>query len=814
MKRLWYEWVKLCSNRILLAAVLFCLAVTLVYQWRSAKEEHPLFETHAYEEVLSQVRNRDTGEAMAWAERETAWYRYLTELAYFGADDEAFADELFHQMKESYPDINWEERLEEEMGRGWDSEKLLEKSLIYEDVTARVRYLESYPEFLETVQKQADSMLELALFSEMDTFSEKNIKKTAQVYEKLKGQPLGLWYSDAPVVWSESTLADVMVLALILLLGWQVFCREREEGLYPLLLGTKNGRVPLAASKVGAYVTVLAVTALLIYGGQILLAFGMYGVREVGLPLASLPDFRDCPYEVSIAEYTGLYLGIKVFGVLAFGSVCMAFLNYYRYGVAVCLYIAVAVLEYLLYIRLDSASGLNSLKYLNLAAILDTKAWFDTYRNLNIFSNPCSLMPGKWIAGGICLVLTVLLSVRGFCRQGRRRILLSGKPWRKLQINMFSRLPHWRLGTNLFFHEGYKLYWLGGMLLTLLILSAGSIHLADGIPQQSGGMERRAYIYYLERIKGPYIQETEDFLRDEEDVMAMRDEEALAMEQGYASGSVSEQEYTEWSEQRQRLIQARGKGLERVLGQEQIILQTLQEGYVEGMVGFADVDQLSYLFEDDNRQAVYAILFLAVSSLGISILFGMEYQGMQPLLESTVRGRRILSIHKLLQSLLFATVMYLILYLPYYLAIWRDLERVEPGLLLKGVMGYEAFPCPFTIGQAFFVMIGVRYMTAMSCVLAAAGITRIGHRAALGSGLCFLLFLVPCFLYLMGVDVSGWTCVGGFLPELVYRNGKAAAFVGKSVFVLGMDAAIVIWMLRERSRGCGTGASVGRFRGQ
>ena len=193
------------------------------------------------------------------------------------------------------------------------------------------------------------------------------------------------------------------------------------------------------------------------------------------------------------------------------------------------------------------------------------------------------------------------------------------------------------------------------------------------------------------------------------------------MEQGHLDGSVSEEEYAEWGDYRIRLLAARGGGLELVLKQERVILQTLQEEGTEGKVGFADVNQLSYLFEDDEDQMVYAMVFLAVSILAITRLFGMEYQGMQPLLASTANGRQSLRGKKMLQSLLFLTVLYVILYLPY-----------------------------------------------------------------------------SCFLYLLGVDLSGWTCVGGFLPELVYRNGNAAALLVKMGAVLAMDAVIAVLLLREK----------------
>lgn len=346
-----------------------------------------------------------------------------------------------------------------------------------------------------------------------------------------------------------------------------------------------------------AYVSALAVTAVLLYGGQMLLAFGMYGAGNMSLPLASLSEFRDCPYEISIAQYAWFYLGVKVMGVVLFGGFAMALLTGCRkYGAAVCLYFLIIVLEYLLYVRMDSASPFNGLKYLNLAAVLDAKAWFSTYRNLNVFSHPLSVMPGKLIFAGICAVVTTVLAAWGFCRRTQQRSLPGWNACMEQVQKGMARLPRPGAHGTLFLHEGFKLY------------------------------------------------------------------------------------------------------------------------------------------------------------------------------------------------------------LPYYWAIWEDLVRVDTGLWLRGVMGYERFEYSISIGQAFGMMVGIRYLTAVSCGMIAAGTAKLVHHPAVGSAVCFLLFLAPCFLYLMGVDLSGWTCVGGFLPQLVYRNGGTLAYLGKLGILLGIDGMVGVFLLRERGR--------------
>lgn len=50
---------------------------------------------------------------------------------------------------------------------------------------------------MESVKTQAQSMSKLSLFSDVDSFSQKNIQKTAEAYEKMSAVQPGLTYSDA-----------------------------------------------------------------------------------------------------------------------------------------------------------------------------------------------------------------------------------------------------------------------------------------------------------------------------------------------------------------------------------------------------------------------------------------------------------------------------------------------------------------------------------------------------------------------------------------------------------------------------------------
>lgn len=805
MKRIWYEWLKLIKNRVILLIVPLCLCVTLAYQWKESKEKYPVYEKAEYQSLLNQVMALEPEAAKEWLEEETAWYGFLAELAYNDGGT------MYHSMESltlQYPQTDWKLRLEEHRQAQTDSEATLKRLQMLRDLKQRVEYLLSYPEFLETVQRQADSMMSISLFSDMDAFSEKNILRTGEVYARLEGQRLGLDYSEAARAGSQGRLTDGMMLVLILIFGWLVFAQEREQGLYPLIRSAMNGRASLIAGKMAAYGISLLATAALLYGSQLLLAVGMYGTGNCSLPLASLSDFRNCPYEITIGTYFFLYFLIKMAAVLVIGWLAMlCFVSCRRYGAAVCLYFLAVGLEYGLYLGIDSVSPFNCLKYINFAAILDAKEWFTVYRNLNLFSQPYSAAAGKIVAVCICLILFSAAAVVSFCRRRRPAVFLfRGKRRRaaasvqKGRTKRAGQAVIRRFGSHvsIFLHEGYKLYRLGGMAVVLLLFAALSAWSAQGIPPYRGNTDQQVYRYYVEQLQGRYTEESRRLLREEELVHRMQDKEALAMAAGLEDGSVSEEEYEEWLSFRQLLIETRQKGFQRVRSQEDVIVRMQTEGE---NIGFADIDQLAYLFEDDRKQLLYAIVFLAAEILGIALLFGMErQQGITPLLESTALGRRPLYLRKLIQAGALITVFYLIVYCPYYSAVWRDMERVPSDLLLRGILGYERFELPLTIMQAFWVMVLVRYVAALSCGLFAAGITQAVKLPALGSAVSFLVLLMPCFLQLIGMDLSAWTCVGGFLPELVFRNGGTLGYACRLMAVLLLDAGIVCGTLFAGSK--------------
>lgn len=785
MKLFRFELEKLGKAYMFLLFCLLCIMGNLLYRAGEMDDAASACGSALWEELAGNVAKLENEEALAWLDRERSWYSFLSAREYYG--ESPFTAMLFDELRESYPEEDWEARLEAWMAEPEAGDGLQTILSTYAELASRYDYMLSYPDFLRTVEEQAENMRQLELFSGEDAFSGRNVLRTARVYKRLEGLELGVDYSSGVEAGTDTLLADGTALVLVLALSWLVWAKERDQGLYLLLQSTCRGKRELGQAKLWACACGIAFLGMALYGSQLLLAFSRYGVGNTRLPLPSIPLFRNCPFMISIGEYLFFFMGIKLLGMLLYGGLCMAVMtSQSRFGVSVAILFGVLAGESAAYIRMDALSPWNPVKFVNLFAVLDARAWFTAYQNLNLFSHPVSVTAGK-----LLLCIAGLPAAAFFALSAFRRRPLGGlrrKVWRPPQVVAGCH-------ASLFLHEGYKLYILSGMAVMAAALAWHVFGVSKGIPDYQRIERVQVYQYYIGQVLGEYTEDTALFLTEEEKLLHFQDEEALAVEASYEGGSLSDADYWEWLVRRNALVSSREEAFCEIREQERNIL-TARERWQRG--GFVDKYQVLWLLEDDGRQLVFALLYLAAMTLGISGLAGMEMQyGMEGLTDSAVNGGSILWRRKMEQILLCGTFLYGMIYLPYYSAVWRDMERVEPGILLQSIPGYGDFPFALSIRQAFWLMVCVRYMAAMCCSILAAAAVKFTKGVAMGCFAGCALFVLPCALCLWGVPLEACSCAGAFLPELAFRSNVPGQYFANWLISLAGGIVGAVYCMKK-----------------
>ncbi len=113
------------------------------------------------------------------------------------------------------------------------------------NLLAQTDYLTGYGGWLENIQKNKDNLLTFSIFNNPDSFSGRNIIKTADEFEKLQGVELTLGTDGAVDSFMSFRLTDYLLLLALLLIGLS-FLDERKAGLWSVVHAAPNGRLKLA----------------------------------------------------------------------------------------------------------------------------------------------------------------------------------------------------------------------------------------------------------------------------------------------------------------------------------------------------------------------------------------------------------------------------------------------------------------------------------------------------------------------------------------------------------------------------------------
>ncbi len=284
-------------------------------------------------------------------------------------------------------------------------------------------YISGYPEFLQSVQNNADNYNTIAALS--GGFSAENIRKTAEDYAILSGVTPILGENKGFVLLSGYVTGDIVIIAVTLLIA-AAFTEERKKGLVTLIRSTKNGRRLLSVQRTGIIIITALVTSILIHLVCFVVAQLTCGDMGVLRPIQSVPEFSLCPFRITILDYLVYSVLMKALAAAVCGLLLylISAVMESAIGFAVC---GVAIIaEYLLYGAILPTDRLVGLKFCNIAAVLRTDVFFSEYCNLNIFGNAVGFLPCALTVVVFLFVLLCGLCVM-FTSNGGEGISFGGK---------------------------------------------------------------------------------------------------------------------------------------------------------------------------------------------------------------------------------------------------------------------------------------------------------------------------------------------------------------------------------------------------
>lgn len=99
---------------------------------------------------------------------------------------------------------------------------------------AQALYLNDYGKYLDSIQANKNNMLFFSIFNDSNSFSERNIIKTAEEFEKLEGVSLTLGANEAITAFMRFSTTDYLLLFVLIVLCLS-FLEERKKGLWSVV---------------------------------------------------------------------------------------------------------------------------------------------------------------------------------------------------------------------------------------------------------------------------------------------------------------------------------------------------------------------------------------------------------------------------------------------------------------------------------------------------------------------------------------------------------------------------------------------------
>lgn len=635
-----------------------------------------------------------------------------------------------------------------------------EKSLV-DGWYAEWQKVDGYGTYLRSVQENRQVLQGISIFSnqEQDSFSNRNIAKSAHAYSGLSTEGIRWMPAGSLVLATESLWTDILLLlAAFLFVGNMIF-EEKKKQLFYVTRSTKRGIFHSILGKLSALFLHCIMATLLLYGSNFVFLGLAAGLPDMNCPLQSLAPYMESPLPITIGQF--LFLSLSTKAIALFGvAVILTALSIQAdsvllpYGLTG----ALCAASWLLYLLFPAGTKFSALKYCNLAGIMRTEELYGAYLNFDLGGYPVSRTVVAW-------VLILLLSGTGISFSllwFEKGLRLSLRP--RKTLFRFGFRPH----TGVIRHELYKIMItnkaLGILLAFLLLMGYGQL-----TEKHHLSVREQYYQEFMLPLQGELQPEKETMILAENDRFRNAFDEIDKIDQLISEGrlteSVGEELKSKWY-----AVTAFYPSFQRIWTQYQRILE-------QGGPFIYDTGYLVLLgaYEDSDPFSGNLLLLSLCLSFAFGNCMAMEYRnGAWRLLDASPRGRTAIRLRKAFLCAAAATAMSLVLFLCRMANIASVFPMEGMGFSVQSIPCFADFPLP--ISTAAFLLLAALSQAA-SLIIVSWGVLLLSHwrkdyvQTLFASA---LLFALPLTLTLLGFEPAGWFSVYPLYawPSLIFPCGN------------------------------------------
>lgn len=365
------------------------------------------------------------------------------------------------------------------------------------------KYISAYSNKYETVKKNADMLLRGKEYSDIGSFSGRNIRKTLKdfaVVDTIEVTEVDETAADHVIEFKFTDYAMINFTISIIMSMYD----ERKKSVWNYVYSAENGRKKLAAYKLCSLSLGVIIASLLMYVSNLVCAYIRYGaIGDLKRAAQSNENFENLVMKISLGEAFLFVFLIKIFILIFTGAMLWLLIsNMSGHVMPFLIFGSIMFAQYFFYSFIDTRSTWKNLKYINIFGVLDSQEMLGTYMNLNIFGYAVNRI------AFLCTVLAVLLlfaSGLTICLGGRRPFTVKRS---NRAIRLFQR------SSSIFLQELYKnviaqKIWI---IFVLFIVVAYIITRPQEIMYDYSTV---IYNQYMENLSGDISEEKINYLRNE-----------------------------------------------------------------------------------------------------------------------------------------------------------------------------------------------------------------------------------------------------------------------------------------------------------
>ena len=602
-------------------------------------------------------------------------------------------------------------------------------------------YIDSYPDFLQSVKDNAVDVGMLAALSDNTGFTRDNIDKTLSDYSRLDDIVVYVGENKGIVVYSNFALGDGILLAIVLVVLLQ-FAEEKKKGLALLVRCTKNGRSRLILERVCILGITSLVASFLLMIVCMILSQMLCGNVDFTRSLQSIPEFSLCSFPITIGQYLVVTVLLKALAALVFGVLVLFLLVWMDAIPSLLISGAILFLESLLYTLILGTEKMAGFKLANIIALLRNEIFFKHYYNINLFGHAVGFLTASVVVLSIVAVGFIVFST--VCSS---RCLESGNRFtflNRMQVWLSLRKPN----LPLFFWEVRKVFiQQGGILILVAILYFAASFCLE-----------YQYYYYTDPDREYYYKKYEGTItQDKIDEMHIDYDDNMQMFFANTDKVAYLQKYDPESEEIIPLMQTcfdisqRLKALEGIMEEAAGAFEFTMETGVETCLVKPDAYEMLFISDTNTTDKNSMFILLGIIGIFSGIMACEKEANMTLWLNTLYKGRKNLFLTKL--GILVITVPILVLGVS-----WAQLYQVSDAVgfqnldvIAQSIAIFREIPFPITIGAYLLLVYGLRILFALLIGLVVMGISALSSNRVLCLFICLILLAVPMVLALSGI---------------------------------------------------------------